>query len=177
MKEHLQENEVYFLGNQNQRKSKLSHKRVLWIIIAAVCTIVVLIVGYQKLFTVSEVDQPANGETLDVVKILPQGCRAPLFEGKYEINESFPKWIAKNLKYPKGYETMDARVLVRFVIQKDGTLGQFKILSAPKEKVFEKAVLDMLKHCPRWEPARAADGSAINIEYILPISFKKVGTK
>jgi TonB family protein len=173
----LQDNEVYFLGNQKQQESKHPHKKWQWISIITVCAAALLIVGYFMFSTTSKADKPVNGETLDVVKILSQGCSAPLFEGKYAIDDSFPKWVAKNLIYPKGYETMDARVVVRFVIQKDGSIGQFKILSSPKEKVFEENVIRMLKQCPRWEPARTANGTAINIEYVLPIVFSKVGTK
>jgi len=169
--EKIKDNEVYFIGDQE--KKGFHRKRTFYIVIVAV--FIAVIAGLIIMFSINgnkkNENAPINGNTLDVVKVLPKGSQPPLFDGKYDMSE-FMNWVCKNLKYPKGYETTEAKVVVGFVIQKDGTVGQFKIISAPKNKVFADAVLLLLKQCPRWKPAKLANGKAVSMEYELPVVFK-----
>ena len=170
----IKEDEVYFLGKQTEAKHH--HKIRIWII--ASCIIALFAVCcYWAISSQQSLDKDtAKGQMLDVVNVLPKGSYAPRFEGKYNMMD-FCKWVAENLKYPKGYETIDAKVVVSLVVQKDGTLGKFKIISAPKNKIFEKTVIALLKSCPKWKPAKLADGSSVDVEYTLPVTFRRTRTE
>ena len=169
--EKIKDNEVYFIGDQG--KKGFYRKRTFYIVIVAV--FLAVIAGLIIMFSINgnkkNVNTPINGNTLDVVKVLPKGGQPPLFEGKYDIS-GFMNWVCQNLKYPKGFETTEAKVVVGFVIQKDGTIGQFKIISAPQNPVFADAVLSLLRLCPRWKPAKLANGKVVSMEYELPVVFK-----
>ena len=71
---------------------------------------------------------------------------------------------------PEGGQ-MPARVVINFTVQKDGTLGLFKVLEAPKEKAYEQTVIELLKRSPQWKPARLSDGEEVNMEFTLPVVF------
>ena len=51
-------------------------------------------------------------------------------------------------------------------------LEKFQILESPKEKAFEQAVISLLKESPQWAPAELTDGTKVNMEFTLPVSFK-----
>lgn len=80
--------------------------------------------------------------------------------------------LAQNLKYPKGLENKDAKVVIKFTVNTAGKLEKFQILESPKEKAFEQAVISLLKESPQWAPAELTDGTKVNMEFTLPVSFK-----
>lgn len=76
------------------------------------------------------------------------------------------------MKYPKGLENKDAKVVIKFTVNTAGKLEKFQILESPKEKAFEQAVISLLKESPQWAPAELTDGTKVNMEFTLPVSFK-----
>lgn len=107
---------------------------------------------------------------LKTIAVLPKGGQMPKFDGNKDISE-FLKWVMLNIKYPEGLETEPARVEIRFTVKTDGTLGNFKVLKAPKEKAYEQTVIELLKKSPRWTPAKLSDGTVVNMEFTLPVAF------
>lgn len=107
---------------------------------------------------------------LKTIAVLPKGGQMPKFDGNKDISE-FLKWVMLNIKYPKGFETEPARVEIRFTVKTDGTIGNFKVLKAPKEKAYEQTVIELLKKSPRWTPAKLSDGTVVNMEFTLPVAF------
>lgn len=107
---------------------------------------------------------------LKTIAVLPKGGQMPKFDGNKDISE-FLKWVMLNIKYPKGLETEPARVEIRFTVKTDGTLENFKVLKAPKEKAYEQTVIELLKKSPRWTPAKLSDGTVVNMELTLPVAF------
>lgn len=107
---------------------------------------------------------------LKTIAVLPKGGQMPRFDGNKDISE-FLKWVMQNIKYPKGLETEPARVEIRFTVKTDGTIGNFKVLKAPKEKAYEQTVIELLKKSPRWTPAKLSDGTVVNMEFTLPVAF------
>ena len=57
-------------------------------------------------------------------------------------------------------------------IKKTDNTEKFQILESPKEKAFEQAVISLLKESPQWAPAELTDGTKVNMEFTLPVSFK-----
>ncbi len=158
--------ETYFLGKAQETRHTTSHiyKKALWI---AACMIATIGISVAIVWKPQNASQPHE---LKTIAVLPEGCRMPIFNGNGDIND-FLKWVMLNIKYPKGLEDKPARVVVRFTVQTDGTLGLFKVLEAPKEKAYEQAVIGLLKKSPRWMPARLSDGEEVNMEFTLPVVF------
>jgi TonB family protein len=79
----------------------------------------------------------------------------------YEKFASFPgnsegwrSYLTKNLKYPKLAIQQDIQgtVMLEFVVELDGTVGDIKVLSSPHELLTNES-LRLMKISPNWEPA------------------------
>jgi len=169
MMEDNKDNEVYYLGIPQKPNS-----RKWWWVIGAVLGIIVLL-ALAGLWTMddgnSSGDDTLKGEMLQTVSVLPDGAAMPRFNGDGDVND-FLVWIMQNLKYPQGLEKEQARVVIRFVVQTDGKLGQFKVIDAPKQKAFEQQVINLLEDSPEWTPAKLSDGKPVNMEFTLPVEFR-----
>lgn len=158
--------ETYFLGKPQETRHATSHiyKKVLGIAIG-----MIILIGIS-IALVWKPQDASHPHELKTIAVLPEGAQMPIFNGNGDIND-FLKWVMLNIQYPKGLEDKPARVVVSFTVQKDGTLGLFKVLEAPKEKAYEQAVIGLLKKSPRWKPARLSDGEEVNMEFTLPVVF------
>jgi beta-lactamase regulating signal transducer with metallopeptidase domain len=88
----------------------------------------------------------------------------PEFEGGIQ---AFYEYVKKNLKMPKVENDVKGNVIVAFVVEKDGSLSNIKILRDPVG--MEKEVTEMLTACPKWKPGMQ-DGKPVRVEYTLPIA-------
>ena len=81
------------------------------------------------------------------------------------------KFLKKNLRYPD--QAIDAeksgRVLISFVVEKDGTLTDIKILRGPGYGMDEEA-LRVVKKAPAWTPG-IQRGKPVRVAFTLPINF------
>ena len=165
-------NEVYFLGGNKYRiKKKRTWLYTIILSVFILITMIALFIPTQDINKENVTENVQHNE-LQTINILPENAKAPLFMGKYPI-EDFLSWISKEIKYPKGEELQDAMVIVSFVITTKGKLDSIKIISQPKEKSFGLQVIRILRKCPKWEPGRLANGAPADIRYILPIKFNR----
>lgn len=168
MKDKEMREETYFLGKNQPIQS---HKKSLYRKVAYVVIILMLlgvIAGAYLSYRSDGYIQQTH--MLKTIAVLPKGGQMPRFDGNKDISE-FLKRIMLNIKYPEGLETEPARVEIRFTVKTDGTLGNFKVLKAPKEKAYEQTVIELLKKSPRWTPAKLSDGTVVNMEFTLPVAF------
>jgi TonB family protein len=85
--------------------------------------------------------------------------------------ENLYKYLAKNLQYPKAAREnkVQGKVFITFIIEKDGSLTDFKVLRGIGSGCDEEAIRAM-KGSPKWKPA-AQDGKQVRQQYTIPISF------
>ncbi len=88
----------------------------------------------------------------------------PEFEGGIQ---AFYEYIKKNLKLPEVEEDVKGNVITSFVVEKDGSLSDIKVLRDPIG--IEKAIIALLEACPKWKPG-IQDGKPVRVEYTLPIA-------
>ncbi|MCC8088026.1 MAG: energy transducer TonB [Rikenellaceae bacterium] len=83
----------------------------------------------------------------------------------------FSQWVGDRLTYPEEevQKKKGGVVMVSFVIDKNGKLGQIEILETPGE-AFSKIVMQIFSSSPLWEPGYK-DGEPINVFYKLPVHF------
>lgn len=81
-------------------------------------------------------------------------------------------YINKNLKYPVTEQEIgtQGRVTVQFVVAKDGTIKDVKILRGISPNCDKEAV-KVIKNMPRWIPGRQ-NGNPVSVYFTLPIVFK-----
>lgn len=86
-------------------------------------------------------------------------------------DEAFNSWVAQNLKYPAEAikQGIQGRVFVQFVVNKDGTIDEVKVLRSPDPLLSEEA-LRIVKSMPNWKPAHQG-GKTVRSRFNLPIMF------
>lgn len=82
--------------------------------------------------------------------------------------EKFYKFVGNNYKVPDE-EGLKGRVFVSFVVEKDGTLTDIKVLRDIGYGTGAEAIR-VLKKSPRWQPAEQ-NGRKVRCSYQLPISI------
>jgi len=85
--------------------------------------------------------------------------------------EEFYKFVGKNYNYPAQAQEqgVSGRVLLQFVVEKDGSLTDIKVLRDLKYGTGEEAVR-MLKKAPKWKPG-IQNGRPVRVQFTLPIQL------
>jgi protein TonB len=81
------------------------------------------------------------------------------------------KFIGKNIEYPRMAKEsgISGRVYVTFVVEKDGSVTDVKILRGIGGGCDEEAVR-VIKAMPRWNPGKQR-GKPVRVQYRMPIKF------
>ena len=82
------------------------------------------------------------------------------------------KFLQDNLKYPENAmkNTVQGRVIVQFVVEKDGTLTEFKVARSVDPDLDAEA-LRVLQTMPKWKPGMQR-GKIVRVKFTVPVSFK-----
>ena len=82
--------------------------------------------------------------------------------------EQFFKFLTKNFVIPNGADEL-VRVFVSFIVEKDGSLSDIKVLRDTGYGTGKEAIR-VLKSAPKWTPALQR-GKPVRCEYMLPITI------
>ena len=111
-------------------------------------------------------------------QVAPDGDDDPVVDVP-EILAAFPggeaallQWLSQNIKYPqKALEKKaEGRVMARFVIEKDGSVGDVSVLVSPDADLSLEAIR-VLKAMPKWTPARMGARN-VRSYFTLPLTFR-----
>lgn len=103
----------------------------------------------------------------------------------YEVVEKMPafpggiaelmKYLSSNIKYPvEAHKAgIQGRVVVSFVVNKDGTVKDAKIVRSV-DKSIDAEALRVISAMPKWQPGYQ-DGKAVSVRYTLPVTFRLTG--
>jgi TonB family protein len=112
-------------------------------------------------------------QAVDVMASFPNCDEAQNNQEKYLcFQRTLLKYVIKNFKYPtNAQETgIQGRVIVKFVVQKDGSVGDISILRGVNPELDKEAIRIVTK-IPKMKPAKV-DGQAVKVSTMLPITFK-----
>ena len=86
--------------------------------------------------------------------------------------EAMMKFVAENLKYPEQMqkEKVEGRVLLSFVVEKDGSVTNIEEVKSPHPVLTEEAIR-VVKLMPKWKPGKQ-DGKEVRVQFNLPITFR-----
>ena len=109
----------------------------------------------------------SDDQTFSVVEQMPEypgGMRAGL------------EFMARNLRYPtKAREAgKQGRVIVQFVVRKDGSLSDFKVL-CPVDPWLDAEAIRVISTMPKWKPGMQ-DRKPVSVKFTLPVTFMLEGT-
>ena len=82
------------------------------------------------------------------------------------------QWLSTNLKYPAEAQDSGTQglVSVRFVIERDGAIGNVEVISSV-DPFLEKEAVRVVKSMPKWIPGKI-DGNPVRSYFSLPITFR-----
>ena len=124
----------------------------------------------------------SKAETTDVKfdsKVAARNSETDTVMDKCEVMPKFPggesgmmKFLTENVKYPK--EALDkgitGRVLVEFVVERDGSINDVKIMKSV-DPILDNEAIRIVKAMPKWEPG-TMDGKAVRVKHTLPVMFR-----
>ena len=86
--------------------------------------------------------------------------------------EGWGNYLRGNLKYPKlaKDKKVTGRVILSFIVEKDGSLSEIKVLRGIGSGADEEAVR-VLKASPNWRPG-IQNGKSVRVAYTMPIFFQ-----
>ena len=92
----------------------------------------------------------------------------PAFPGGMEAMIQF---ISSNIKYPADAkkQKVDGRVLVKFVVEKDGSITEVKVIK-PAFPSLDAEAIRVVKAMPKWKPGYQ-NGQAVRVQFAMPINF------
>lgn len=101
-------------------------------------------------------------------KILVAAEQMPEFVGGMS---ALMKWLGQNIVYPMEAlkEGITGRVIMKFVIEKDGTISNPEILKGA-HPLLDAEALRVISVMPKWNPAKK-NGQPVRCYYTLPVSF------
>jgi TonB family protein len=105
-----------------------------------------------------------NDEVLEQAKYMPE------YPGG---TDGLVKFLAENINYPEKAKKnkVQGTVLLQFVIEKDGSLSDVKVLRSV-DKDLDAEALRVVKQITRFVPGYNEDHAPVRVLYTLPIKFK-----
>ncbi|RRN78194.1 energy transducer TonB [Pseudoxanthomonas sp. SGD-10] len=101
------------------------------------------------------------------------------YKGKEQFPEfkggmkEFYKFISRNLRYPKLMKenNIQGRVTVGFVVEKDGTLSDIKVIKGvPNGSQLDDEAIRVISLSPKWNPG-IQRGKPVRVSYSFPLVF------
>ena len=132
-------------------------KRLIFMSLMATCCLTTVLAQQT---VVSQKDQ--KEEPFDVVEDMPA------FPGGMEAMIQF---ISNNIQYPADAQKqkVDGRVLVNFVVEKDGSITEVKVIK-PTFPSLDAEAVRVVKAMPKWKPGYQK-GQAVRVQFTMPINF------
>lgn len=117
------------------------------------------------------VDQPSAGKEKDVKEeeIFLVASEMPEFPGG---TRALAKYLNQNVKYPPiAAETgVKGKVIVSFVVNKDGSICDVKVLRGVDPALDQEAVR-VVSNMPHWKPGKQGD-KTVRVSFRVPIDFR-----
>ena len=143
----------------------MDSRKLFFIMLVAMLTIgtvrVNAVTTFSQMLTVAPVDSVSNN-----VYELPQ------FPGG---DEACMKWLRDHIKYPGicREQGIQGRVVVSFVVNRDGSIVDAKIMRTPDQHLSDEA-LRVVYAMPKWKPARQGN-KTVRTCFLLTMDFKSEG--
>ena len=133
--------------------------------------------------------EPEDAPAIDEANTEEQVTEEPVPQSKkvYESVEQMPefpggmeglmRYLQQNVQYPPiaVQNNVQGRVVVQFIIDETGQVGDVEVVRSVSEEVDAEAVR-VIKSMPKFEPGRQ-NGEPVAVWYTLPIAFKMQGDR
>lgn len=117
---------------------------------------------YRDIITVKD----SLADVLEVAAVMPE------FPGGAQ---ELMKFITKNINYPKeiaqGELGAQGRVIVQFIVDKEGNIIQPKVVRGV-DPYLDKEALRIVGLMPKWKPGELDDGTKVAVRFTIPVMFR-----
>lgn len=112
----------------------------------------------------------AAGESSDADEIYQVVENVPVFPGG---TYALMKYINGEIEYPEEARNVNAqgRAVVRFVVEKDGSVTDVKIVRSTDNEYLDAEALRIVANMPKWTPG-TQNGKPVRVRFNLPVMFK-----
>lgn len=88
-------------------------------------------------------------------------------------NGALMRFLSEHVVYPEeaAKNKIEGKVIVQFVVEKDGSVGEVKVVRGVDKELDAEAVR-VCKSLPKFTPGRNAYGEPQRVWYTMPITFK-----
>ena len=126
----------------------------------------------DKGFAFRPSDVPARTRGNDEIVPYFDCDQRPLFLNSADPNHFLEKWVYQYLKYPEEalQEGIQGRVMVDFVIEKDGKITDVRVVKGVSPELDAEAV-KVVSASPKWKPGRKA-GEKVRVSMTIPVEFR-----
>lgn len=148
------------ITNTKTTHSGLKKLMVLPIIAICICLFAVKLESKPQLRSTVKDSEMITYEEVDV---------KPAFQDSDA--SSFSKWVASQITYPVEAQTqgIQGRVILQFIIDKDGKPNDIKVLRSVNQLLDDEAVR-VVSLSPAWQPG-AHKGRKVNVRYTFPVNY------
>lgn len=121
------------------------------------------------------IDEPVGPK--DVAGVTEAGDDKTIFVG-VEVQPKFPggeaafsKFLSDHIRYPPVAKenNVQGRVFIQFVVEKDGSLTDLKVIKEPGSGLGDEAAR-VLKMTPHWTPG-IQNGKPVRVQFTVPVNF------
>ncbi len=117
-------------------------------------------------------DAPARDKSFDDVVAYHDCDVRPVFFNSQDPRQFLEKWVYQYLKYPEKalVEGVQGRVMVDFIIEKDGKVTNVRVVKSVSPELDAEAV-KVVSASPKWKPGRVA-GEKVRSSMTIPVEFR-----
>lgn len=108
-------------------------------------------------------------DVVEETKIFTVVEQMPMYPGGYG---ALMGYLRDNIHYPTvaAENGVQGRVVVGFVVERDGSITDVKILRGVDPSL-DREAMRVVKNMPKWTPGKQ-NGSAVRVKYQVPVSFR-----
>jgi len=118
------------------------------------------------------VDQGGTGTPASDISIYTTGDHLDEMPAPVGGESAWSKFLNKNLRYPipAQEEGVSGKVILSFVIEKDGSLSNI-VVERPANHGFDEEAVRVLKLAKAWKPGKQ-NGQPVRVKYTITINFQ-----
>ena len=123
-------------------------------------------------FSFRPADAPVRSKSYDDVVSYNDCDQRPMFLNSTDPRAFLDKWVYQYLKYPEEalMEGVQGRVMVDFIIGKDGKVSDVRVVKGISPELDAEAV-KVVSASPKWKPGRRA-GEKVRVSMTIPVEFR-----
>lgn len=136
--------------------------------------------AYNLTVSVANTDKPLSFRPVEIVPRDPSyddvvafnDCDVrPMFLNSHDPAQFLQRWVYQYLRYPQSAveEGVQGRVVVDFIIEKDGRITGARVIRSVDPRLDEEA-LRVVNASPKWRPGRV-NGQKVRTSMTIPIEF------